>query len=389
MTQIKRFLLIYSFAFLLLCQQAIAADGTIRIGFNFPLSGGLELAAKHGQNAAELLLKDIKSSGGLKVGDKVYNVEYVYGNNNADPTQASNIVIEQVSKEKVLAMIGPLSSKQAVPVGQMANAFSTVVISPWSTVPKTTEDKPFSFRSCFVYTDQTPILTKFADQEYGAKKGAVLFNVTNIYSSGMAKAFIKDFEEYHGKGSVVAVEQFRNGDTDFREQIRNILISGAEVLFLPQQYYEVPTVVEQMIEIGLNIPILGTEGYATDELIEHCGANCNGIVFTSNYLPGNAKGVNKTFVDAYTKAYGEEPDEPAALTWDAMRALFKAIKDTGGLSGNLVDDRVAVQRQLARVRNFEGATGMMSFNASGNPDKCIVVGKIVDEKFTTHDSVCP
>ncbi|WP_136795951.1 ABC transporter substrate-binding protein [Desulfosediminicola ganghwensis] len=389
MTQIRTFLLFYSVAFLMLCPQAIAADGTIRIGFNFPLTGGLELAARHGQNAAELLLEDIKAAGGLRVGDKVYDVEYIYGNNDADPTKAANLVIEQVSKHRVLAMIGPLSSKQAVPVGQMANAFSTVVISPWSTVPKTTEKMPFSFRSCFVYTDQTPILTKFADQEYGAKKGAVLFNATNIYSSGMAKAFIKDFEEYHGPGAVVANEQFRNGDTDFRAQIKNILLSGAEVLFLPQQYYEVPTVVEQMIELGLDIPILGTEGYATDELLERCGANCNGVVFTSNYLPGNAQGINKTFVEQYSKAYDLVPDEPAALTWDAMRALFKAIKDTGGLTGNLIDDRVAVQRQLAKLRNFEGATGMMSFNASGNPDKCIVVGKIVDEKFTTHDSVCP
>lgn len=355
MTHMKRFLLICSFTFLLLCQQALAADGTIRIGFNFPLVGGLELAAKHGQNAAELLLKEVQTVGGLEVGDKAYEVEYIFGNNNADPTKASNLVIEQISQHKVLAMIGPLSSKQAVPVGQMANAFSTVVISPWSTVPKTTEDKPFSFRSCFVYTDQTPILTKFADQEYGAQKGAVLYNVTNIYSSGMAKAFIQDFEEYHGQGAVVAVEQFRNGDTGFRGQLKQIMRSGAEVLFLPQQYYEVPLVVEQMIELGLDIPVLGTEGYATDEPLERCGANCNGIVFTSNYLPGNAKGINKTFVDAYSNAYGEIPDEPAALTWDAMRALLKAIKDTGGLSGNLVGDRVAVQRQLAKIRHFEGA----------------------------------
>ncbi len=371
-------------------QSLLADDGVIRIGFNLPMTGSFELVGEHSKNAAELVKRDIEAAGGIQVGGKKYKVEFVYGNNETNPTAAASLTIKQVTSEKVLGIVGPLSSAQAIPVGQMAQAFDTPMISPWSTSPITTKDRPYVFRSCFVFTIQGPALTKFATSEFKTTKAAVLFDVVSAYPRGMAKNFKEAFEAKNGAGSVVAFEEFRTGDQDFSKQLTRIKESGAGFIFAPQHYNEVPLIVRQAKSMGLTIPIMGSNSWAGGDLIGECGTDCNGLFFGGNYAPGKATGLNKEFVDAYVKVYKQNPDEPAALTWDAVRVLIEAIKRTGGLSGNLVKDRTLVRDALTKIQDFDGAAGKLSFNESGDPSKCVVIVKIDDKGvFTFHDSVCP
>lgn len=371
-------------------QNLWADDGVIRIGFNLPQTGMFELVGNHSRNAAELVKKEIDAAGGIQVGGKNYKVDFVYGDNQSNPTSAASLTIQQISQEKVLGIVGPLSSSQAIPVGQMSEAFATPMISPWSTSPVTTKDRPYVFRSCFVFTIQGPAITKFAAKEFKATKAAVLYDIVAAYPRGMAKNFKEAFEAQNGKGSVVAFEEFRTGDVDFSKQLTRIKDSEAGFIFTPQHYNEIPLIVRQAKSLGLTIPIMGSNSWAGGDLIGECGTDCNGLFFTGNYAPGNAKGLNKEFVDAYMTAYGQNPDEPAALTWDALRVLVEAIKKTGGLSGNIVKDRTLVKDSLTKIRDFDGAAGKLSFNETGNPDKCVVVVKIDDNGvFALHDSICP
>jgi branched-chain amino acid transport system substrate-binding protein len=371
-------------------QNLLADDGVIRIGFNLPLTGMFELVGNNSKNAAELVVKDIEAAGGIEVGGKKYKVEFVFGDNQSSPTAAASLAVNQISVDKVLGIVGGLSSRQAIPIGQMSQAFATPMISPWSTSPITTLDRPYVFRSCIVYTLQGPAITKFAANEFKATKAAVLYDIVSAYPRGMSKNFKEAFEAENGAGSVVAYEEFRTGDEDFSKQLGRIKDSGAEFIFTPQHYNEVPLIVRQAKSMGLNIPIMGSNSWAGGDLIGECGADCNGLFFTGNYAPGNAKGLNKEFVEAYIAAYGQNPDEPAALTWDALRVLVEAIKKTGGLSENLVKDRALVKDSLTNIQDFDGAAGKLSFNKTGNPSKCTVVVKIDDNGvFTFHDSVCP
>ncbi len=372
------------------CQNLWADEGLIRIGFNLPLTGMFELVGNHSKNAAELVQKKIEAAGGILVGDKKYRVEFIYGDNESNPSTASSLTLKQVSQDKVLGIIGPLSSSQAIPVGQMAQAFATPMISPWSTSPITTKDRPYVFRSCFVFTVQGPAITKFAASEFKATKAAVLYDIVSAYPRGMAKNFREAFEAANGAGSVVAFEEFRTGDQDFNKQLARIRDSGAEFIFTPQHFNEVPLIIRQAKSMGLTLPIMGSNSWAGGDLIGECGADCTGLFFTGNYAPGKATGLNKTFVDAYVAAYGENPDEPAALTWDAVRVFVEAVQKTGGLSGNLVKDRTQVKDSLTKIQGFDGAAGKLSYNETGDPSKCTIVVRI-DESgiFTFHDSICP
>jgi branched-chain amino acid transport system substrate-binding protein len=389
----KRMLKIIVLSFTLLVflnSNGLAADGVIRIGFNIAQTGMFELVGKNAINAGELVRKEIEKAGGLKVGGKTYSVEFLYGDHTSDPSVAAALAVKQISQEKVLGIIGPLISRQAIPVAQMAQAYSTPMITPWSTSPLTTKDRPFVYRACFVFTIQGPVLTKFAATQFKATKAAVLYDILSAYPRGMATSFKEAFEAVNGPGSVVAFEEFRTGDNDFSKQFARIKESGAQFVFTPQHYNEVPLIVRQAKTMGLALPIVGSNSWAGGDLVGECGTDCNGLFFTGNYAPGNAKGLNKTFVETYVKTYGTNPDEPAALTWDAVRLLLQAIQNTGSLSGDLLRDRTAVKEALGKIKDFDGASGKISFDGNGDPSKCAVIVKI-DEKgvFTEYDTVCP
>jgi len=388
MTIVQRVLpaiLILLFSF---CPFVFASDGTINIGFNIPQTGWFDLVGLHSKYAAQLIEKELVDAGGLQVGGKTYDVKFLYGDNKSNPTSAATLAVEQVSKEKVLGIIGPLSSSQAIPVAQMANSFSTPMISPWSTSPLTTKDRPYVFRSCFVFTIQGPVLTKFVAKQFDATKAAVLYDIVAAYPRGLAKSFKESFEQINGEGSVVRFEEFRTGDTDFTKQLMSIKESGAQFIFSPQHFNEVPLIVRQMKKLDLNIPLVGSNSWAGGNLLGECGNDCEGLYFSGNYASGGATGINKQFVDSYKADYGELPDEPAALTWDAVRVFLQAVKDTGKLSGNLLADRKAVRDAIVNIKNFDGATGEMTFNESGDPNKCAVIVKIENGAFNFHESVC-
>lgn len=376
--------------FLLISSQTLSAStGKITIGFNLPLTGSFEQAGEHAKNAAELVRMELDKTKGLTVGNKKYEVEFIYGDNRSDPAAASGLAVKQVSGQKVLGIIGPLSSHQAVPAGQMTNAFSTPMIAAWSTSPLTTKDRPFVFRSGSVLTVHGPVITKFAAKEFKATKAAVLFDIVSAYPRAMAKSFKAAFEKENGTGSVVAFESFRTGEKDFKAQLKRIMATDAQFVFSPQHYNEVPLIVKQAKKLGLKIPIMGSSSWAGGDLAEGCGDDCHGLFFTGDYAPGGAEGINKEFVSAYSAAYGSNPDEPAALTYDALRALLQSIQNTGQLSGNLLNDRKAVKDSLVSLKNFDGVTGMMSFDKTGDPDKCVIIVRIDEGMFTAYDSVCP
>lgn len=384
------FIVVSLFLVILNAQMLLAKEESIKIGFDIPLTGEFEVVGNYAKRTAELLLKQQNASGGLKVGEKTYKVEFIYGDNQSSQTEASSQVLFLVTKGNVLGIVGPLSSRQAVPAGALANSFSTPLVAPWSTSPATTKDRPFVFRTGYLLEVQAPVLTTFITKKFGAKKAAILYDIVSTYPRAMAKSFRAVFEQTNGPGSIVAYEDFRTGETDFSSYLKRIIASDADVLFTPQHYNEVPLIVKQAKALGWDKPIIGSNSWAGGDLVKECGTACNGSFFVGNFAAGGVTGVSKQFVDKYLQEYNELPDEVSGLTWDAIQVLLKAIENTGGLSGNLLKDRIEVKNQLTNLKNFDGVTGKITFNESGNPDKCAIIIQIDDQGIFTHyESICP
>ncbi len=363
---------------------------TIKIGINAPMTGDIPKVGEGSKFAAEMWLEDIKAAGGLEVGGKKYPVEVVIEDNESKAESAVKVNTKMITEDEVLFIVGPQSSKQAIPAGEVANNYKTPMISPWSTNPDTTKDRPFVFRGCFLDPFQGPVLANFIKEEFGFTKAAVLYDVASDYPKGLAEFFKEAWEKNNGPGSVVAFESFTTKDADFSSQLTKIIKSGAEVLFTPQYYNEVALIVQQAHELGWNKPIVGSDSWGSAETVELCGKDCYGLFFSTHYAAAGAKGATKAFIDRYNKAHGYVPDDVAALTWDALGLVQTAIQSCGKITGNVEKDRQCIRDAMAKIKEYDGITGKMTFTEDGDPIKCAVLVKISDKgEYEFYKSVCP
>jgi len=369
---------------------AFGRKKVIKIGINAPITGDIPKVGEGTKFAALMWLADIEKEGGLEVGGKKYPVELVIEDNEAKAESAVKANTKMITDDEVLVIVGPQSSKQAVPAGNVANIYKTPMITPWSTNPDSTKDRPFVFRGCFLDPFQGPVLANFITEEFKFTKAAVLYDVASDYPKGLAEFFKQAWEKIHGPGSVVAYESFTTKDADFSAQLSKIIKSGAQVLFAPQYYNEVALIVQQAHELGWSGPIVGSDSWGSAETVTLCGKDCYGLFFSSHYAAAGAKGATKEFIERYEKTYGYTPDDVAALTWDSLRLVETAIELSGKITGKIKKDRQAVRDALARIKNFRGITGDMTFTEEGDPIKCAVIVRISDKgEYEFYKSVCP
>jgi branched-chain amino acid transport system substrate-binding protein len=362
--------------------------GTIKIGINAPMTGDIPKVGEGTKYSAEMWLEDI--GGELTVGGETYTVELVIEDNEAKAESATAANTKMITQDEVLVIVGPQSSKQAVPAGGVANDNSTPMVSPWSTNPNTTLDRPWVFRTPFLDPFQGPVVAGFVTDEYGFTKAGVLYDVASDYPKGLAEFFKQGWEDLHGAGSVVAFESFTTGDADFSAQLTKIKDSGAEFIFTPQYYNEVALIVQQARELGWDAPIVGSDSWGSAELMNLCGDDCKGLFFSTHYAAAGATGATKEFIDRYNEKYGYVPDDVGALTWDTMLIVRKAIEDCGEITGDIAADRECVRDALSQIKNFAGITGEMTFTDQGDPIKCAVIVKISDAgEFEFYKQACP
>ena len=162
---------------------------TIKIGINAPMTGDIPKVGEGSKFAGQMWLEDINKAGGLKVGKKKYKVELVIEDNESKAESAVKVNTKLITEDEVLAIVGPQSSKQAVPAGGVADNYKTPMVSPWSTNPNTTKDRPYVFRGCFLDPFQGPVLANFIKDEFGFSKAAVLYDVASDYPKGLAEFF--------------------------------------------------------------------------------------------------------------------------------------------------------------------------------------------------------
>ena len=357
----------------------VYAEESIKIGLNLALSGERESSGLATRAGADMVKDSINAAGGVSIGGKKYLIEYVYTDNKSKVQQAVDNVIKLITVEKVLAIIGPNDSSRAIPAGGISQSFKTPMLSPMSTNPTTTLDRPYVFRACFLDPFQGQAMANFATTEFKAQKAAVFFDIADAYPRGLADFFKTAFIAKHGEGSIVAYEDFHSSETDYSAHMKRIVASGADVLFVPQYDNQIPEIVKQARAAGWDKPILGGDAWETSTLMEQCGDLCKGYFFTSHFAAIGAKGKSQEFVKAFKAKTGKLPTADGALGYDAASLMITAISGISSLSDNLLTARTAVKDSLASVKGFQGVTGTLDMTAGGDPIKSGVVIRINDK----------
>ena len=373
---------------LLLAGCGQPAKTTVKIGLNVESSGDMPAVGASSKNAAELIVAQLNAAGGLAVGGQNYQVELVVGDNGAKADQAAATAQRLIAQENVLAMVGPNASACAIPASEIAESLKCVMISPWSTNPKTTinaatgASKSYVFRGCFTDLFQARVLAKFTLGTLGAKRVAVLYDGSSEAPNGQANLFRDTFTK--GGGVISAFETYTTGDRDFSAQLTKIRASNPDVIFLPAYYNDVPLIAQQARGLGIKAVFVGSDAWSTPEIIKLGGEALAGSYFCNHYSTQIATPVAQAFMRDYQAKYGQAPDDVAALTSDSFGLLFEAIKAAGRL------DREAVHAALATVPPREGVTGAMRFTpGSGDPEKSAVILQIKDGKFVWVANAAP
>lgn len=353
---------------------------TIKVGLIVELTGDMPGVGASSKNAAQLAVNEQNSAGGISIGGKPYQIELVVEDNASKAEQSVAAVNKLITQDNVLAIVGPNASLGAIPAAEIAEYNKTLLITPWSTNPKTTLDtttgkpKDYVFRACYTDPFEGRVLARFVLEKLKAKKVAVLYDVASEAPKSQADLFRLTFEELGGK--TVAFETYTTGDRDFSAQLTKIKSANPDVIFLPAYYNDVGLIAQQAHRAGIKQPLVGSDAWSSPELIKLSNGTVEGDYFANHYASDIATPTAKKFIDAYTKQYGNIPDDVAALTYDSMGLLFEAIKKSPSL------DRKVVRDSLATLANYPGVTGNIQFTAgSGDPVKSAVIMQIKGDKF--------
>lgn len=372
--------------FLTSCQPS---KPSVKIGINAELTGEMPAVGASCKQAAELFAEQVNKAGGLAVGAEKLPIKLSVVDNSCKADQAAAAAQRLISQDGVLVMVGPNASSCAIPAGEIAEALGCLMISPWSTNPKTTVDsttgktKKNVFRACFTDRFESPVLAAFATKNLHAKTAAVLYDVSSEAPTSQSALFKEAFEKAGGK--VVAMETYTTGDRDFSAQLTKIRETAPDIIYLPAPYNDTPLIAAQARQLGIKAPFLGSDAWSSPDIIKlDAGKNLEGSYFCNHYSTEAPNPKAKQFIVDYKARYGNAPDDVAALTYDAMALAANSVAAAGKT------DRSAVRDAMASTRSFDGVTGRFVYpQGAREPSKSAVIMQIKDGGFRWVSTVEP
>ena len=351
-------------------------DETYKIGVIAPLTGNVSVYGIAVKNAAELAKDEINAAGGI--GGKM--VELVIMDDKGDSTEGVS-AFNKLASDGITVVLGPVTSGVTGAVTSIANSEGIVMLTPTSTADTITTESDYVFRSCFKDSYQGIMGAKFLS-ENGYTKAAVLYCAGDTYSKGLRDAFVAAAPDF---GIEVVVDEASSSmdDTDFTTQATKIAAAGADSLFAAYYYNAAgPYIIPQTRAAGFTGAVMGPDGFdgIVPDYITGTMADYNNVFFTNHYSTESESEIVQNFITNYNAAYGETPNALAALGYDGIYMLFKAIGEAEST------EAAAVKASLDGME-FEGVTGTFVLDETGTPEKSVAIielyedGDSVSQKF--------
>ncbi|MDD4188589.1 MAG: ABC transporter substrate-binding protein [Eubacteriales bacterium] len=356
-------------------------DNVIKIGINYELSGEVASYGQASVDGIKLAVEEINKAGGIN-GKLIELVEY---DNKSDKAEATTLATKLMTRNKVVAVLGPATSgafKATIPV---ANENKIPVISGSATADDVTVDangvKEYAFRICFNDSYQGIAMGQYALNNLSKTKAVIIMDSSSDYAKGLAKNFNEAFKA--GGGSIAAEEAYVAGDTDFNAIITKIKGLDFDVIFIPGYYQEAGLIIKQAREQGIDVPILGADGFDSPVLLELAGAsNLNDIYFSNHYSSLDKDPSVQSFISAFKAEFNKEPNAFNALGYDLAKFVIAGIANAEGeVTGE------SVKTALADTKDFVGVTGSFSIDENHNPVKAIVVIQLTDGVQSSSERV--
>jgi branched-chain amino acid transport system substrate-binding protein len=351
---------------LLLGGKALAAD--ILVGHVGSMTGAEATFGDSTEKGIKLAFEQLNKKGGVK-GRKLALKTL---DSQGKPEEAQSAATRLIVNDKVTVLLGEVASSRSLAMAPVADKNQVPMITPASTNPTVTIDpvtkkvRPFVSRVCFIDPFQGTVMAKFARENLKVSKVAVLRDVGNAYSVGLADFFVEGFKKLGG--TIVTDQSFKAGDQDFKAQLTKIREANPEALYVPGYYTDVGLIARQVRELGMKQPLMGGDGWDSTQLYEIAQGALDGSYFSNHYTVESPDPKVKEFIAAYKAMFdGQTPDAMAALGYDAAMIAADAMRRAKDLSGP------AVAEAIAATKDFSGVTGKITLDANHNAVKSAVV----------------
>lgn len=331
------------------------------IGASFELTGNVANYGKSTLSGLKLAVDQVNKAGGVN-GKQLVVVE---SDNKSEPAESGNSVTKLITQDKVVAVVGPATSGCVFAATPVVTSNKVPLIAPCATAPAITVDngqvKEFIFRACFIDPFQGRVMAEFADKTLGVKNVAILHDASSDYSKGLAEVFEKTLNEKGGK--VVAKEAFLSKDIDFKAALTKIKAANPEAIYIPGYYEEVAKIIKQTREIGLNVPLIGCDGWDSPKLVEIAGPEAlNNTYFSSAFSVQDQTESVQKFIADYKAMYQKDPDIFCMQGYNAGLVLADALKRAGDGA-----DGTKLAAAIAATKDLPVASGKLTYDKDHNP----------------------
>ena len=357
-------------------EEKAADQNVVKVGVFLPLTG---------DNAAggELELRGIKLANQLHPEVLGKKVELVVADNKSDKAEAASVAARLIEKDKVSVLVGSYGSSLSMAAGNIVKENKVPAVGTSCTNPQVTANNDYYFRACFIDPFQGKVMAEYAHQN-GFKKVAIVQEVSNDYSVGLAKFFREEFVKLTGdENSIVDVANYQTGDKDFTAILTNIKALNPDAVFAPGNFTESALLVKQARQLGIDAQFMGGDTWETQEFIDVGGKDVEGVALSTAFDREKASTEEaKKFLDAYTKEYNGEPSALTAMAYDAYLIAVSGIEKAGTAT-----DTVKIRDAIAATKDLECVTGMTTLDENGDTIKGVVIKTVKDGKFTFKDYV--
>jgi branched-chain amino acid transport system substrate-binding protein len=361
----------------LLLASCAPKDDTIRIGVFNSLTGGTATFGISSTQGIQMAADEWNSRGGL-LGKKI---ELIIEDDQSKPDEAALAVTKLINQNRVIGILGEVASSRTLAGAPIAQKAGIPLITPASTNPKVTKIGDFIFRVCYVDSFQGVVCARFAVQKLGLKRLAILKDIKNDYSVGLADYFKQNALALGGE--IVSEQSYSEGDTDFRAQITAMKSANPEGIFIPGYYTEVGLIAKQVREQNISAVLIGGDGWDSPRTPEIGGDAVEGAFFCNHYSADDTSQTVQGFVSRYGERHGYVPDAMAPLSYDAANLLFASIQKAGSSDGRAIRDAIA------QTKDFPGICGEVTIDEERNARKSAVMIQINGGRFTVYDVIKP
>jgi branched-chain amino acid transport system substrate-binding protein len=325
-----------------------------------------------------LAVDELNARGGV-LGRKL---EYLVEDVQSKPGESATSVKKLISHDKVVAVIGANASANSLEAAPICQNAKIPMMAISSTNPKVTEIGDYIFRICFIDPFQGAVLAKFARTSLHATRVALLTSVNSPYSVGLSNVLRERFTALGGE--IVAEQKYAEGDKDFRAQLTAIRAAKPDVIATTGFYTEAALICLQARSLGLDVPVIGGDGWEAPQLVELGGKAVENTYYSTYFSAENTAPEVQAFVQRYKARWkGETPEAVSALGYDAMYLIAAAMEQCGTTDGP------KLRNAIAATKNFPGVTGRTSIDEKRNSSKAAVMLVVKNGHTEFFEAVTP